>query len=704
MRRPLIGVLLLVALAVFLSWALFRVLGARGAATAARLMPARTLLFLEAPDVQAALAALRAAPPPGWPRIEHPLARWAAGRPVPGALGVWSGGGGLRWALALLDPGDPAGLAAALLGEPPAQSPAERTYRGDRYVLLPEVAGLEPCAGRIGRYLVLASEEAACREVLDAASGGASLDGMPPLGKARSHLETGGFLFGYVPLSGGAVEAGARAGSERATPERPSEERSLQAVAFQSRLGEAGWVDRFHVVTEPADPPLALGILRRPPCAPDPGEAFPADATLLVSLCAGDLEELYDEALEEIVSRMAPEEAAALRERIAGVEQLTGLRVRRDLMRALGRRFAAALAWDGSPRPLAGLPGLVVSLEVERPRDFASVLDRLSGFGRATGRLRRESIGGREVFTILPAGRRAEGEAPVLPAAASYVLDGSRFLAASTPGRLRAALEAASAGRTLAGEAEVRALRLLAPAEVNLMLLARPAPLAAWLTRSLPPGAGEGRVSAQRGALLWAVGRRDGMHGEVHAPFSVLLALGWRRLAPGEGRGSEAAREVGDHPVDVGAGLGERGQAAVLLDRLRSGVVGGEREHDVPPEAVEQAPEMAGTGVQVLLGIERIAHPHEPGRLRHELQQPQGARRRDGARLEVRLHPDHGGHEVRVERVARRHLADERPEALRRFRRSSGSLRRNVLPGRARLRQGGGRCGIGCRAGGRAGG
>jgi hypothetical protein len=110
--------------------------------------------------------------------------------------------------------------------------------------------------------------------------------------------------------------------------------------------------------------------------------------------------------------------------------------------------------------------------------------------------------------------------------------------------------------------------------------------------------------------------------------------------APGDGAGAEVAAEPG-----------------------RPRVVGDESQLDVV-ERREEAREVADPGANVGDRIEQVA-AREPRarhdlahRRRHELHEPEGARRRDRARIEPRLHVNDGEDEQRVHRGRERFLDD----------------------------------------------
>jgi hypothetical protein len=486
-RRPL-AALLFAALAILVSWGVHRLLRAR-AAGAARMAPTDTLLYVEAPETGALMAAVRDSPVAArherW--LKSPLAVWLARRSHPAALALWreEGGSRLAWAVVSDARSGEESLLQALAGaQTPAGALPRRRHRGESYALLGRREGEALCAGRIGRHLVVASGEAAYRRLIDTAAGGASLAGSGRLQRGRRHLDGGGFLYAYLD------------GSLIGIPG------SFAGAALEARLGPAGWMERFHLVGDPASPPLLLQLLRRSPCAPDLGAWLPAPADLLVSLCADHLETLYEPAIEALTRR--GEAAESWKERLRGIEQLTGLDLKRDLLAALGQRHAAAFSWEPVPgstdRARSLAPAIVAALEVERSSDLQRVLDRLSGFGRATGRLRVERRRGREL-TILE-------DAAGSPSLA-WVLGEGRWLVAREPKRIEEALAARDAGKTLA-DSDWRGLaRRLAPAEMNLLAILRSEPSP---------------------TLLWAAGRRDGIHGELHSPHGVILVRGAKAL------------------------------------------------------------------------------------------------------------------------------------------------------------------------------
>jgi hypothetical protein len=475
LRRPL-AALLIAALSILGVWGTHRLLRARAAAAAARILPADAILYLEAHDTAALLAALRGSPLSARHEdlLKSPLAGWLAQRPRPAALALWieEGRSHLAWAVVSDLRGGERSILAALGGtQAPAGALLEQHYRGRAYVLVGRPEGETLCAGRIGRRLVVTSDETAYRRVVDVSAGDASLAGSGRLERGRKHLDAEGFLFAYLDASLLGI------------PGR------FEGAAVAVRLGPAGWLERFHLLSDPSSPPLLVELLRRPPCATDLRSWLLKDADLLVSLCAGDLETLYEPALGALAS--GDTAAAGWRERLQGLEQLTGLNLKRELLGALGRRHAAAFAWGSGPRPV-----FVAALEVDRPSEFQQVLERLSGFGRLSGRLTAERFGARDLTTLAD-----RSGAPAL----AWVLEGGQFLAAREPGRLKEALAARGEGHAPA-DTDWRALaRRLAPPEVNLLAIERDTP-----------------------ALLWAVGRRDGVQGEVHAPHGILLSRALR--------------------------------------------------------------------------------------------------------------------------------------------------------------------------------
>jgi tetratricopeptide (TPR) repeat protein len=84
----------------------------------------------------------------------------------------------------------------------------------------------------------------------------------------------------------------------------------------------------------------------------------------------------------------------------------------------------------------------------------------------------------------------------------------------------------------------------------------------------------------------------------------------------------------------VGLGLPVGGDAPVAIHRLLAGVVGGEGEGDLTVP-LQQFLDVAGSALQVLGGIERVAHLEPPRSLGHQLHQSHGSLAGNGVRIEI---------------------------------------------------------------------
>src|SRR5437588_4442842 len=105
---------------------------------------------------------------------------------------------------------------------------------------------------------------------------------------------------------------------------------------------------------------------------------------------------------------------------------------------------------------------------------------------------------------------------------------------------------------------------------------------------------------------------------------------------------SFALRVARADAADVVARLAEGGDAvAEARDVALARVVAREHEVNAPSEFSEQLFEVARAGGDILRGVARVAHAEARGSARHQLHQPQRARRAKGARVEVRLLTHH---------------------------------------------------------------
>ena len=89
-----------------------------------------------------------------------------------------------------------------------------------------------------------------------------------------------------------------------------------------------------------------------------------------------------------------------------------------------------------------------------------------------------------------------------------------------------------------------------------------------------------------------------------------------RRGAPVPPVAPPNSLEVGQHPRHVGLRLGVRRDAAVLLHRAGTGVVGGDRLRVVAAEPVELLAQVLGAAAQALQRVERIGHAEAARRCR----------------------------------------------------------------------------------------
>ena len=114
----------------------------------------------------------------------------------------------------------------------------------------------------------------------------------------------------------------------------------------------------------------------------------------------------------------------------------------------------------------------------------------------------------------------------------------------------------------------------------------------------------------------------EGMGGECGGRFG----RGFRVGLAGYGSGGEfLSVEVADDAGYVGFGFEVGRDAAVLVDALRSGIVGGEGFDQIEVIALEEFAEIARAGLDVGLGIEGVAHAELGGGLGHELHEALGA-------------------------------------------------------------------------------
>ena len=131
--------------------------------------------------------------------------------------------------------------------------------------------------------------------------------------------------------------------------------------------------------------------------------------------------------------------------------------------------------------------------------------------------------------------------------------------------------------------------------------------------------------------------------------------LGWGILFCGDRSGGFGGEflfvEVADDAGYVGFGFVVGRDSVVLLDALRSGVVGGEGFDEIEVVALEEFAEIAGAGFEVGLRVEGILHAELGGGLRHELHESLGAFGRDGADIESAFGADDAGDKIGIEPV-----------------------------------------------------
>src|SRR5437899_2581598 len=130
---------------------------------------------------------------------------------------------------------------------------------------------------------------------------------------------------------------------------------------------------------------------------------------------------------------------------------------------------------------------------------------------------------------------------------------------------------------------------------------------------------------------------------------------GSRGLEP-YGRGG--AVEPFQDAIDVRTRLTIRGDAVMLDDRELAGVIGGEHERQVVPEAIHEGAQMPDAGLDVRSRIEGIVHPQGCGGLGHELHEPLRPLAGDGAWVELGLRFNDRGDELRRHPVSRGDLSD----------------------------------------------
>jgi hypothetical protein len=91
----------------------------------------------------------------------------------------------------------------------------------------------------------------------------------------------------------------------------------------------------------------------------------------------------------------------------------------------------------------------------------------------------------------------------------------------------------------------------------------------------------------------------------------------------------------------------------------RPGVIGGQRQPQVPAVAVEEVPQVAHATFDVLTRFKRAPDATQACGRRHELHQAKRALRRHGLRHKVRFRPDHRLHQRRINVVPERDLIDQ---------------------------------------------